>query len=180
MGSFGLGLLGAGLSGLIGSLFSSFSRAKDREHDLEMWQRENWYNSPLEQMKRLEAAGINPNSVVGHGSIVGNTSSSAPRSNLSPTLDRFSGVLSSLNAYADLRNKAAQNEHISAQTRNLDMNNKLMQAQTAATYADIEQTRVNTRSGQRQLDIETGKAVGAFSNDPWYYRLGTRIWNALS
>lgn len=37
------------------------------DRDVEMWEAANKYNSPLEQMKRLKAAGLNPNLVYGKG-----------------------------------------------------------------------------------------------------------------
>lgn len=49
------------------------------ERDLEMWKRNNLYNSPQEQMARLKAAGLNPNLVYGSGSVVGNTSGQIPK-----------------------------------------------------------------------------------------------------
>lgn len=41
--------------------------------DLEMWNRQNQYNSPMEQMKRLRQAGLNPNLMYGKGT-TGNAS----------------------------------------------------------------------------------------------------------
>lgn len=38
-----------------------------RIHALQDWERQNQYNSPLEQMKRLKQAGLNPNLVYGKG-----------------------------------------------------------------------------------------------------------------
>jgi hypothetical protein len=48
--------------------------AKRRKYDLEQWQRQNAYNHPTEQMKRLLDAGLNPNLIYGSspGSAVGN------------------------------------------------------------------------------------------------------------
>lgn len=41
-----------------------------------MWNAQNAYNTPAEQMKRLKDAGLNPMLVYGHGSVVGNTAGS--------------------------------------------------------------------------------------------------------
>ena len=54
--------------------------------DLEMWNRGNVYNSPLAQMDRLKAAGLNPNMVYGSGSAAGMAAGQLPRYN-APTLD---------------------------------------------------------------------------------------------
>lgn len=48
------------------------------EQNLAQWYRENEYNSPSAQMKRLESAGINPNMAFASGS-VSNTSASSPQ-----------------------------------------------------------------------------------------------------
>lgn len=45
--------------------------------DVEMWNRQNEYNSPESQMKRLESAGLNPNLVYGTGA-VGNQTGAPP------------------------------------------------------------------------------------------------------
>ena len=50
------------------------------EKDLEMWNKQNEYNSPKEQMKRLVEAGLNPNLVYG-----GSTSSSAGNAETAPS-----------------------------------------------------------------------------------------------
>lgn len=47
--------------------------------DLEQWYRENAYNAPDEQMRRLRNAGLNPNLVYGTGTVTGNTTTSGPR-----------------------------------------------------------------------------------------------------
>ena len=49
------------------------------QKDLEQWYRENEYNAPDEQMRRLRNAGLNPNLVYGTGTVTGNTTTSGPR-----------------------------------------------------------------------------------------------------
>ncbi len=73
----------AGAIGALGSLGSSilgntgsFKRQKyaDRQN-MAFWQMQNKYNHPLEQMKRLQEAGLNPNLIYGQ-SVAGATGSS--------------------------------------------------------------------------------------------------------
>ena len=40
---------------------------KQRQDALDDWNRQTLYNSPIEQMKRLKEAGLNPNLVYGSG-----------------------------------------------------------------------------------------------------------------
>lgn len=74
----GAQLLG-GLAGQIGG-----NQANKRESELAyqrqlaMWNRTNEYNSPTNQMKRLQEAGLNPNLVYGNGAVA-NVSGPGPR-----------------------------------------------------------------------------------------------------
>ena len=36
-----------------------------RQHNIEMWNKQNQYNHPLQQMARLQEAGLNPNLIYG-------------------------------------------------------------------------------------------------------------------
>lgn len=56
------------------------------QKDLEMWNKGNMYNSPLEQMKRLKGAGLNPNLVYGSGSAAGMSAGQLPKYN-APSVD---------------------------------------------------------------------------------------------
>lgn len=58
------------------------------ERNIDMWNRQNVYNSPSEQMKRLEEAGLNPNLIYGSSANAGNASS-APEYN-APTMQKYS------------------------------------------------------------------------------------------
>lgn len=76
----------AGAANLIGSLFSSRQSRKntksqiayqkaeaerERASNMEMWKMQTAYNSPTEQMARLQAAGLNPNLAYGSGNVAG-------------------------------------------------------------------------------------------------------------
>lgn len=79
------------------------------EKNLEMWNRNNEYNTPLAQRQRMEAAGFNPNLVYGHGSVA-NTSTSVPQYS-APTLGAYTNFSNigelALNSYLALKNSAA-------------------------------------------------------------------------
>ena len=61
--------------------YNTAEREAAQEWNLEQWNRENEYNSPVEQMKRMTAAGINPN--LAASSISGGTASSVTTSGAS-------------------------------------------------------------------------------------------------
>lgn len=65
----------AALSSVINGLFAMETNRKNYANSVSLWDMNNKYNAPVEQMKRLEEAGLNPNLVYGSGSVVGNTSS---------------------------------------------------------------------------------------------------------
>lgn len=48
------------------------------DQNIKMWNMQNAYNTPAQQMKRLQAANLNPNLVYGSGNVTGNTAGSAP------------------------------------------------------------------------------------------------------
>lgn len=98
--------------------------------DLEMWNRNNEYNTPAAQMQRLEDAGLNPNIVYGSGTVSGNTSGSmphyqAPRIQYEtpvPDIPQMIGM------YQDIRKSNAEIDLIKAQTKatyNTSMNKEL-------------------------------------------------------
>lgn len=73
----GLGaVLGGPVGGLVGSVVSNIfgnrgakrREQQAREWNLKQWHRQNEYNLPVNQMKRLQEAGLNPNLIYGSGS----------------------------------------------------------------------------------------------------------------
>lgn len=63
----------ANLIGNLGSGYWQYNRQRrlnqqQYAHDIDMWNRQNAYNTPLAQMKRYEEAGLNKNLIYGQGS----------------------------------------------------------------------------------------------------------------
>jgi len=92
--------------------------------DLEMWNKGNLYNSPLEQMKRLREAGLNPNLVYGTGA-QGNTTSQLPKYqaprqeyNYHPPVD----IPSIIGAFQDFQVRSAQIDNLRAQNQVINQN----------------------------------------------------------
>ena len=60
---------GAGILGnIVGGLFGRSLQKYQNEWNLEMWHRQNEYNSPIQQMARYQEAGLNPNLIYSQGS----------------------------------------------------------------------------------------------------------------
>lgn len=94
--------------------WESAESEKQRQWNLDMWNMQNAYNSPREQMERLRAAGLNPNMAYGSGNVAGINAGSAP-DYARPKSPNFSQVLpqpvinagKALSAYQDYRYKDA-------------------------------------------------------------------------
>jgi len=70
----GMGLLG----GVVNSIANSIESKKQRLWNEKMWNMNNAYNAPVQQMQRLKEAGLNPNLIYGTGTAsAGNSSSPA-------------------------------------------------------------------------------------------------------
>lgn len=103
------------------------------KHNIDMWNMQNQYNSPIEQMARLEQAGINPHMVYNNGAT--HTASSIPSSSQAvgsiqkaglgtPNVKGYNraqvdSITRGINAFSDyqrLKNLQAQTDNVEAQT----------------------------------------------------------------
>lgn len=89
--------------------------------DLDMWNVQNQYNSPVEQMNRLQEAGLNPKLIYGSG-VAGATGMAkempkyqAPRADFNSVLGELN-PLRILSAYQDIKLKNAQVDLVRANT----------------------------------------------------------------
>lgn len=101
-------------SSLINNAFQRSENKKAYDRNLAMWNMENEYNHPVQQMARLREAGLNPNMVYGSGAttLAASTKAAQPANVSFPQLD----ILSALNSYQDLKQKDAMTQNIQAQT----------------------------------------------------------------
>ena len=122
-------LIAAGVSaaGSIGSKLLGNAQARkmadyEFSNNLKMWNLQNAYNSPAQQMQRLKDAGLNPNLVYGNGS-VGNTAGNLPQYN-APTLDYsatdvIQSAGSTLSQFVNLQKVAMEKEVLAAQAESI-------------------------------------------------------------
>lgn len=133
--------------------------------DLEMWNRQNDYNSPVNQMARLKAAGLNPNMIYGSGS--GGASGNAAAAQMphynAPTLNYdykpAIDLPSMLGAYQNFRmqqvqidNAKAQRRFIDAQTANALASNPLIGLKGQKLSADVSKSQADTRVSELKGD----------------------------
>ena len=80
IGALGKGLIG-GIGNIVSGLFGNRSRKREAQRQREwtesMWNRQNAYNTPAMQMKRLKEAGLNPALMYGQGT-TGNAEKALP------------------------------------------------------------------------------------------------------
>lgn len=173
-------LIGAGLISGLGSLATGLlnntvGQANSKElmrYQAELQQqaidRQNQYNSPAEQMKRLQVAGLNPNLVYGHG-VDGNQSSAA-----SPSMSNRSGQFENpLQDAGQLYLQSQQlqmerirqrNEAFESRARRLNLEAKTLgvladnKLKSATMESNIKQAAQNLINAQRQEDILAQKA----------------------
>lgn len=133
------------------------------QKNLEMWNRNNEYNSPVNQMKRLSEAGLNPNLVYGHGSI-SNTSTSTPAYQ-APNLQAYTNFSSLGQAFIDgfeaLRSKRLDNEkkeeeinNIKADTDNKENKNPLLKAQSKLAEAQAAESELRREIGLIEKELK--------------------------
>lgn len=133
-GAIAGGLLGGFSGSLTGSSSSGSKRAwalsvVNHALELDAWKRMNDYNSPVNQMKRLREAGLNPALVYGSGNVTGNSSASlAPAS-----LPVFNG--SSKKDYSQL-GSAVGKFFLSRQMESAQNQNKIEKANEEAIKLD--------------------------------------------
>lgn len=133
-----------------------------------VWNMENEYNSPANQMLRFKQAGLNPHLIYGQNNMGGSVSTanlqSADRSNVhkpewnprAPTFDFGSGVMS----YIDAEQKQAQTDNVKTQSDVLKQDIALRIAQTGATIAGEAKTRqeMDFASQMFQISLDAVKA----------------------
>ena len=112
------------------------SREKDRrQYDQAMWNKVNTYNHPLQQMERLQAAGLNPNLIYGSspGSAVGNAQSIATGKQLQGQSPQYQ-MDNPMTPFMDTKVKQAQ-------TNNL--NTAAMKNIAGANLSNSQRNRLN-------------------------------------
>lgn len=153
---------------LLGSLFGFGSQQSTNaanmeiakyqyEKNLEMWNRNNEYNSPQAQMQRLKNAGLNPNLVYGNGA-VGNASSTPPQFE-APTMQAYTnfgdlGASAGVDAYmrsrmvdADIRNRDADTFNKGLQGLELQYN---IDTQWLRTYRSLAELDIALSEGKEK------------------------------
>ncbi|MBA1398116.1 hypothetical protein GHK66_14100 [Staphylococcus sciuri] len=153
-----------------------YSQAKEMQnkeflYNMDMWNAQNAYNHPTQQMQRLQQAGLNPNLVYGNGSVVGNTTSNypqykapeykaphltAPQFNFDPyQAVQFGQQLAMQKAQVNMLD--AQTAKVEQETKNSALDNIYKTLQNAGMKVDV-----NTK--QRLQEITIQQAIQTLQN----------------
>lgn len=169
--SGGAGLVGQAVNWIAGnhSISAQLDAQKalaDHQYNLNMegWNRQNEYNTPINQMRRLQAAGLNPNLVYGNGSVVGNTTSQVPHyeaptaGRYQPNLDLQGAIGGALQLYTDMRTKDAQRDLLLQQALTQAEDRALKAAQKMQTLATTKKIEFDTMRGNKLLQYDLDAA----------------------
>lgn len=120
--------------------FNAAEAEKARQFQLDMWNRENEYNTASAQRSRLEAAGLNPYLMMNGGnagtaSSAGSSASASASSPLSMQRRDFSGISSSLSSALQIAN---QTKETSAVVQNLQSQKSLADAQANHILSNVD------------------------------------------
>lgn len=131
----------------IGTNRSNLDLARESyANQLDMWNKQNDYNSPENQMKRYQQAGLNPNLIYSQGS-AGNTATSSPVFN-PPRNQAPQAEVNNLLLALEAKQRMAQIQNIEASTANTNMRTvtegllqKLKGTATERAIFDLDQER---------------------------------------
>lgn len=131
------------------------------QFNIDMWNRQNVYNSPAEQMKRLQQAGLNPNLVYGSGNVGGNVTSGPPRSEVAkyqkPTVKynyQPPQTAPAIQSYFDARVKQAQTNNLNATTLLTDAKTVNEATRTKGIFTDNEVKELKRRMLENTFDYQ--------------------------
>lgn len=153
--------------------FQTSEREAAQKFDLDMWNLNNEYNSPEQQVERLIAAGINPASAFGSGNSVATSSpvTTSPMSgSMAGTPNGFASSL--LTSSAIVRNLDAQSSLLNQQEKNAEYDltyNKLTQEDRIKLLKE-NFNNMKADTGNKEVDsyLKSVDATVKEQNAYWY------------
>lgn len=167
--SSGSQLLGTGISAASTAAMNRKTRewnekmyAVQRKDALSDWAMQNEYNSPVEQMKRLRKAGLNPNLVYGNG-VDGNASGQVRNTEMkswnpeAPQYNLGAAANAGISAFYDVQVREAQIDNLTTQNTVLKNDAMLKAAQTIATYINANKSSADTKL--KEFDLKQKESL---------------------
>lgn len=130
---------------------------KAYQRSLNMWNLQNEYNSPTQQMARIRAAGLNPNLVYGNG-VTGNSTGSTPQYEPAkfnaPTMQAYRGWNLGI---SDAISQFLAYRTVKAQVDNMEAQNSLIRQQTATEAT--KQANIAASTSRSEFDLSMAKEL---------------------
>lgn len=129
---------------------------KQYERDIEQRDYSNWYNSPENQMKRFEEAGLNPNLIYGQGT-AGNQSGTPKAGKASgrftpPQMAEING-LDMIQKFANIKKTNQETELTSENVNFQKLSNSVMEG-TYQAQIDLKKAQLTAQLARTKNDIE--------------------------
>lgn len=150
--------------------FQTSERLASQEYNLEMWNLNNDYNSPVEQLKRAQAAGINPNSIFSSGNGGGFT----PASPVTTSPMSGNGTASTGSIANGLLTHDAVTAQLLAQTRNIEADTANKEYELTWNQLSESERLDNLRKQNKKYDAEISKLVQDTELQQKFYELAAR------
>lgn len=190
IGPIGTNAIAQGIGGLIGLGTSALQHKYNKQlaeqqfaQNMTMWNKQNEYNSPTAQRKRLEEANLNPALMYGNGSVSTGNASQMPQyqqmgvdigQNMMSALQMAQVVANIKNTNADTEGKKQENRYISP--RNEALINQILQdtktsrSQEVYNFKKVDLTMVQMSECQTRIDeilqdIEYKKVLTSHEGD---------------
>lgn len=130
--------------------FSEKMYGRQYDDNIKFWQMQNEYNSPQNQMKRFQEAGLNPHLIYGQGNSgpAGPIKSPDVQSGQFRVPDSGPGPMNAINTMYDLEIKQATLDNLKSQ-------NTVIQNEAALKAAQIPLTATNAERARFNLDFES-------------------------
>lgn len=148
--------------------------------DIEMWNMQNQYNDPSQQMARLKGAGLNPAQIYGKGASAGNVAGEQPKYN-APKIDyNYKSPINpalAIGMYQDYQLKQAQIDNVNAQRRVTEQDNIIKEAEAGSAYdyfqnrAAREGTKWETEAmetARQRTEYDTIFQKAHAAGQPWF------------
>ena len=193
-GMAGLSGLSSGLDLMSSSIMNNSSNAKNKRSMLtQFWMQkylmdqQNEYNKPINQMKRLAEAGLNPNLVYENGgTTVAAASGSAPSYSRASTSSMSLDYLGKMSMLSAMEQQEAQtrsiNTNIGIAKAELELKKEMVRAQIRSLNSSTANN--NASAGIRYEDLRQLRSIGSRSNSGLVstirglgYRLYDKIFN---
>lgn len=133
-----------------------------KQYNLDMWNRNNEYNSPTAQMARLKEAGLNPNLVYGNGATATSQGPASAPSAPTPQLPHLGAYTN----YGDFGLSNAINQMMAFKRAEADINKTNQETDNLAVYQDSMQRDIRIKDLQA-ISLEYANAKTETEKEFW-------------